>query len=41
VQGAESTKALKAAFGRARNIGERSIGHMDPGAVSMSQVFIE
>jgi dihydroxyacetone kinase-like protein len=34
--GAESTKEMQARFGKAKNIGERSIGHMDPGAVSMS-----
>ncbi len=39
VKGAESTKAMKATFGRAKNIGERSIGHVDPGATSMSLVF--
>jgi dihydroxyacetone kinase-like protein len=40
VAGAESTKAMKATFGRAKNLGERSIGHIDPGAVSMSLFFI-
>jgi len=40
VKGAESTKALKAAFGRARNIGDRSIGHLDPGATSVSLLFV-
>lgn len=39
VKGAESTKAMKATFGRAKNIGERSIGHVDPGATSMSLLF--
>jgi len=38
-KGAESTKAMKATFGRAKNIGERSIGHIDPGATSMSLLF--
>jgi dihydroxyacetone kinase-like protein len=37
--GAESTRELKARFGRAKNIGERSIGHLDPGAVSISLFF--
>lgn len=37
--GAESTKDLRATFGRAKNIGERSIGHVDPGATSMSILF--
>lgn len=40
VKGAESTKAMKATFGRAKNLGERSIGHIDPGAVSMSLLFM-
>jgi len=34
--GAESTKAMQARFGRARNLGERSIGSVDAGAKSMS-----
>jgi dihydroxyacetone kinase-like protein len=38
-QGAERTTLMQAAHGRARNIGERSIGHIDPGAASMSLVF--
>lgn len=37
--GAEATKPLQAKFGRARNLGERVIGHMDPGAVSVSLLF--
>ena len=37
--GAEATVQMQAAHGRARNIGERSIGHMDPGAASMALVF--
>jgi len=39
VNGAEATREMKAAFGRAKNIGERSIGHLDPGATSMSILF--
>ena len=39
IQGAEATKEMKATFGRAKNIGERSIGHLDPGATSMSILF--
>jgi dihydroxyacetone kinase-like protein len=39
VEGAERTADMQAAFGRAKNIGERSIGHVDPGAASMSLVF--
>jgi dihydroxyacetone kinase-like protein len=37
--GAEATKALQAKFGRARNLGERVVGHTDPGAVSVSLLF--
>ena len=37
--GAESTKEIAARFGRARNIGERSLGHADPGATSISYIF--
>lgn len=33
-QGAESTEAMKATKGRASYLGDRSIGHLDPGAVS-------
>ncbi len=34
-RGAEKTKEMVAVFGRAKSLGERSIGHPDPGAVSM------
>ena len=34
--GAESTRDMQAKFGRARNLGPRSIGHVDPGATSVS-----
>jgi len=37
--GAESTKEFQAKFGKARNLGERSIGHQDPGATSMAMLF--
>lgn len=37
--GAEHTKELAAKFGRAKNMGERSIGYKDPGAVSISILF--
>ncbi|MCX6878975.1 MAG: dihydroxyacetone kinase subunit DhaL [Verrucomicrobia bacterium] len=37
--GAEATKEFRAKFGRARNLGERVIGHLDPGAVSVSLIF--
>ena len=38
-QGAEATKPLRAKFGRARNLGDRVVGHPDPGAVSVSLLF--
>lgn len=38
-QGAAATKELQARFGRAKNIGEKSIGVQDPGATSMSLIF--
>ena len=37
--GAEKTKQFQARFGRARNLGERSIGHQDPGATSIAMFF--
>ena len=37
--GADTTADLPAKFGRARNLGERSIGHVDPGAASMALLF--
>ena len=37
--GAESTKDMQARFGRAKNIGEKSIGEQDPGATSVSFIF--
>jgi len=33
-EGAEATKQMVAAKGRSARLGERSIGHMDPGAAS-------
>ena len=42
--GAVSTKEFKARFGRAKNLGERTIGFQDPGATSMAlilQGFVE
>ena len=33
-EGCESTKMMKALKGRASYLGERSIGHLDPGAMS-------
>ena len=37
--GAEGTKEFQARFGKARNLGERSIGYQDPGATSMAMLF--
>lgn len=37
--GAAATDALVARFGRAKNLGERSVGHRDAGAVSLSYIF--
>ena len=37
--GAESTLDYIAKFGRAKNLGERTKGHLDAGAVSMATVF--
>jgi len=37
--GSEATKDMKAKFGRARNLGDRVIGHKDPGSVSISLIF--
>ncbi len=37
--GAQATTQMQAKFGRARNLGERTIGHVDPGATSMSLIF--
>jgi dihydroxyacetone kinase-like protein len=37
--GAISTKDFQARFGRAKNIGERTIGCQDPGATSMALIF--
>ncbi len=38
-EGAEATKDMVAKFGRARNLGERSRGYIDPGAKSISLIF--
>lgn len=35
-EGTENTKDMLAKFGRARNLGDRVLGHADPGATSMS-----
>ncbi|SCB96204.1 dihydroxyacetone kinase subunit DhaL [Gilliamella intestini] len=39
MEGAEKTKQMIAIFGRAKNLGERAIGHMDPGSVSMAYIL--
>jgi len=38
-EGMEKTKAMIATMGRAKTLGERSIGHPDPGAISVSIMF--
>jgi dihydroxyacetone kinase-like protein len=38
-EGAERTKDFQARFGKARNLGERSLGHQDPGATSMAMLL--
>ncbi len=38
-KGTEATKDMVAKFGRARNLGERVLGHADPGATSMSLIL--
>jgi dihydroxyacetone kinase-like protein len=37
--GVEATKAMIATTGKARTLGERSLGHPDPGAISLSIVL--
>jgi len=37
--GAESTRDMQARHGKARNMGERTIGHVDPGATSVACLF--
>ncbi|NQU55318.1 MAG: DAK2 domain-containing protein [Bacteroidetes bacterium] len=37
--GAEKTKTMIAKFGRAKNLGEKVIGFIDPGAASMACIF--
>ena len=37
-KGAEATKGMRAKFGRARNLGDRVLGHLDPGSVSVSLI---
>ncbi len=38
-KGARSTKEFKARFGRAKNLGDRTLGCQDPGATSMALIF--
>ena len=38
-KGAEATKDMTALFGHARTLGERSLGHPDPGAVTVTVIF--
>jgi len=37
--GAENTRSMVAKHGRAKNLGERAIGYLDPGAVSTALIF--
>jgi dihydroxyacetone kinase-like protein len=37
--GAENTKTLVARYGRAKFLGEKTLGHADPGAVSIALLF--
>lgn len=39
IKGADATAEMIAQFGRAKSIGEKSIGHRDPGAVSFSLFY--
>lgn len=39
VKGSEATGAMRAKFGRARNLGDRSIGPLDAGSASMACIF--
>jgi dihydroxyacetone kinase-like protein len=38
-KGAAATKDMQAKFGRAKNIGAKSVGNQDPGATSVSLIF--
>lgn len=38
-EGKEKTKEMVATTGKAKTLGERTIGHVDPGALSMSIIF--
>lgn len=39
LEGALSTKEMKAEFGRARNLGDKTIGHIDAGALSWATMI--
>lgn len=39
LEGAQSTKSMKAEFGRARNLGDKTIGHIDAGALSWATII--
>lgn len=39
LKGSEATRAMRAKFGRAKNLGERSIGPVDAGSASMATIF--
>jgi dihydroxyacetone kinase-like protein len=39
LDGMEQTKAMVAKMGKARSLGDRSLGHVDPGALSMSLIL--
>jgi len=38
-EGMEATRNMTAAFGRAKTLGERALGHADPGALSMTIIL--
>jgi dihydroxyacetone kinase-like protein len=38
-EGSDATAQMQANFGRARNLGERSIGAIDAGSASMAMIF--
>jgi dihydroxyacetone kinase-like protein len=40
LKGSEATRAMRAKFGRAKNLGERSIGPVDAGSASMATIFV-
>lgn len=39
LKGSEATSAMRAKFGRAKNLGDRSIGPVDAGSASMAAIF--